>query len=158
MTEHHNGEVARTKIETGDLLLTIKGRIGNGGVAENVPRPANINQDVALSRLNDGINTYYIAGFLNSILGKMFINQIATGQINPFLGLGNLRTIPIPLFAPERMNEIGEHLKSKIHQAFDTRQQSKHLLDAAKRGVELAIEQDEQAAFDYLKQATNFEP
>jgi len=134
------------------LLLTIKGRIGNAAVVENVPRPANINQDVALLRLSDDINAYYIAGFLNSILGKMFINRIATGQINPFLGLGNLRTIPIPLFAPERMNEIGEHLKSKIHQAFDTQQQSKHLLETAKRGVELAIEQDEQAAMRFIEQ------
>jgi len=150
LTEHHNGEVARTKIETGDLLLTIKGRIGNAAVVENVPRPANINQDVALLRLRDDINAYYIAGFLNSILGKMFINRIATGQINPFLGLGNLRTIPIPLFAPEQMNKIGEHLKNKIHQAFDTQQQSKHLLETAKRGVELAIEQDEQAALELI--------
>lgn len=149
-TEHHNGEVARTKIETGDLLLTIKGRIGNAAVVENVPRPANINQDVALLRLRDDINAYYIAGFLNSILGKTFVNRIATGQINPFLGLGNLRTIPIPLFAPEQMNETGERLKNKIHRAFDAQQQSKHLLNTAKRGVESAIEQDERAALEEI--------
>lgn len=83
----------------------------------------------------------------------MFVNRIATGQINPFLGLGNLRTIPIPLFAPERMNEIGEHLKHKIHQAFDTQKESKHLLDAAKRGVELAIERDETTALEEIQNA-----
>lgn len=130
--------------------MTIKGRVGNAAVVENVPKPANINQDVALLRLRENVNAYYIAGYLNSVLGKSFINRIATGQINPFLGLGNLRTIPIPLFTEERMNDLGEHLKNKIKDAFAVERESKRLLELAKRGVELAIERDEQAALELI--------
>ncbi|MDQ3321590.1 MAG: hypothetical protein M3525_03905 [Acidobacteriota bacterium] len=98
--------------------------------------------------LKEGVNPYYIAGFINSVIGKMFVRQISTGQINPFLGLGNLRTIPIPLF--DNADEIGAHIKQKVIEAEQTQSQSKHLLETAKRAVEIAVEQDEKAALQWI--------
>ena len=156
LTEHHIGELARTQLIAGDLLLTIKGRIGNAAVIDAVPFTANINQDVALLRLLPNMNAYYIAGYINSILGKSFVNQICTGQINPFLGLGNLRTIPVPIFDDATMNRLGNDLEQKVYQAKQTQASSKRLLDVAKRGVEMAIEQDEVTAMQWMEaQARN---
>jgi hypothetical protein len=39
------------------ILLTIKGRVGNAALVEYLPGPANINQDVALLRLNARLQT-----------------------------------------------------------------------------------------------------
>ena len=39
----------------------------------------------------------------------------------------------------------------KVIESFDLRKKSKHLLECAKRAVEIAIEQDEQKAIDWLE-------
>lgn len=41
--------------------------------------------------------------------------------------------------------------RARISMSFNSRKQSKHLLECAKRAVELAIEQDEQTAIDWLE-------
>jgi hypothetical protein len=154
LTEHHQSELKRTQLQEGDVLITIKGRIGNAAIVEHLPSPTNINQDVALLRLVRGIHPYYIIGYLNSVIGKTLINQISTGQINPFLGLGNLRNLSVPLFEEQRMNLIGQRLQQIINRAYETAQSSKRLLDRARRGVEIAIEQDERAAMACLKESS----
>lgn len=149
-TEHHQKQLAKTAVKKNDLLITIKGKIGNAAVVENVPSPTNINQDVGLLRLKDGVDPYYIAGYINSILGKMFTKRISTGQINPFLGLGNLRTIPIPIF--DNANELGALIRAKVMDAERAASKSKYLLNTAKRAVEIAIEQNEDAAMEFIRQ------
>ena len=50
LREHHTGELKRTSLQEGDVLMTIKGRVGNAAVVEVKDPVANINQDVALLR------------------------------------------------------------------------------------------------------------
>jgi restriction endonuclease S subunit len=135
-TEHHEKQLKKTQVKENDVLITIKGRIGNVAVVQDVPFPTNINQDVGLLRLKENIHPYYIAGFLNSQAGKALTEQVCTGQINPFLGLGNLRTVKIPIFEMAKMNELGEIIKAKVNEATETRQSAKQLLEDAKRRVE----------------------
>lgn len=135
-TEHHEKQLKKTQVKENDVLITIKGRIGNVAVVEDVPFPTNINQDVGLLRLKESIHPYYVAGFLNSHAGKALTDQVCTGQINPFLGLGNLRSVQIPILERERMNELGELIKAKVTEATETLGSAKQLLDDAKRRVE----------------------
>lgn len=148
LTEHHQEQLAKTAIAENDLLITIKGKIGNAAIVEDIPQATNINQDVGLLRFKEGVNPYFIAGYINSVLGRMFVQQICTGQINPFLGLGNLRTIPIPLF--DNADELGQHIRQKVMEAEHARSQSTRLLETAKRAVEIAIEEDEEAAMAWI--------
>lgn len=152
LKEHHDGELSRTKLRANDLLITIKGRIGNAAVVDNVSRPTNINQDVALLRLIPEIHSYYVVGFLNSILGKALVEQMSTGQINPFLSLGGLRQIPIPIFDLKRMNELGNKVQDDVSQAHEAKIISSQLLNLAKTAVEQAIEQDEAIAEIWLRE------
>jgi restriction endonuclease S subunit len=138
-TEHHENQLKKTQVKENDVLITIKGRIGNVAIVEDVPFPTNINQDVGLLRLKENIHPYYIAGFLNSQAGKALTEQVCTGQINPFLGLGNLRTVKIPILETVRMNALGEMIKAKINEATETQQSAKQLLEDAKRRVENMI-------------------
>ena len=147
---HHNGELARTAVRNGDVLLTIKGRIGNFAIAESVPGPVNINQDVALARLNDRLPKWWVVTFLNSRLGKLFVQQFSTGGINPFLGLSNVRKLPVPRFEKDLMNQVAEATRSSVHAARAARARARALLERAKRAVEIAIEQDEAAALRFL--------
>ncbi|NET08889.1 MAG: hypothetical protein F6K16_30155 [Symploca sp. SIO2B6] len=152
LSKHHNGELSRTRLLNNDILVTIKGRIGNVAIVENLRGNVNLNQDVALLRLTPEIHPWYIVGFLNSSIGKTLIEQICTGQINPFLGFGNLKQIQIPIFDAKFMNEIGERIKEKTHSAHKASAESKELLELAKTGVEKAIEQDEKTAINWMKQ------
>jgi len=150
LMKHHQNELKRTQLQEGDILITIKGRIGNAAVVEHLTRASNINQDVALIRLIEDVHPYYVVGYLNSKIGKIFMNQICTGQINPFLGLGNLQTLIVPLFQRERMDSIGDRLHHKVNQAYEAAQESNRLLETAKCGVEIAIEEDEVAALRWI--------
>jgi hypothetical protein len=141
LAEHHLEEMKTTQLYEGDTLITIKGRIGNAAVVENLPVQTNINQDLALLRFKSGLSPWYIVGFLNSLAGKALTEQISTGQINPFLGLGSLRKVSIPLFDEDRMNEIGQRLQRKVAQAYQARQDAQRLLAEAKDEVERLIEE-----------------
>ncbi len=150
LAEHHCGELSRTALQESDVLLTIKGRVGNLAIVEQLPGLVNINQDVALLRFNDSLPVWYVLAFLNSPFGKLQTEQMCTGGINPFLGLSNVRRLEIPRFAESVMIEIGQQTRNKVHDARTARRQAHALLEAAKRAVEIAIEDSEAAALDYL--------
>lgn len=137
--EHHENLLSRTRLRNGDMLITIKGRIGNVAIVEGLNKPTNINQDVALLRLKEGYHPYYIAGFLNSLAGKALVEKASTGQINPFLRLGSLKQIPIPSFEKSRMDELGEQVKSTVTQAYKAQEKAQQLLETAKQRVEQMI-------------------
>lgn len=152
LLEHHTHELSRTALRNGDILLTIKGKIGNAAIVENIPGSININQDVALLRLNDTLPQWWVVTFLNSFFGKLFAEQYATGAINPFLGLFSVKKICIPRFEILTMNQIVEQTRQGIHSARTARLIAKNLLEAAKRAVEIAIEQNETVALAYLRE------
>jgi len=149
---HHHNELKRTQIKNGDILITIKGKVGNAAVVENLNKLVNINQDVALLRLKSGFNPYYLIGFLNSQLGKLLIEKASTGQINPFLSLGALKKLSIPVFSENIMENIGNLIQLKVESFNQTNWQSKQLLEIAKIGVEKAIETDEETATAWINQ------
>ncbi len=60
------------------------------------------------------------------------------------------KKVMLPKVRKEKQTEIQE----KVIESFSLRKQSKHLLEAAKRAVEIAIEQDEQTAIDWLENET----
>jgi eukaryotic-like serine/threonine-protein kinase len=93
-----------------------------------------------------------VLAFLNSLFGRLQVEQLATGGINPFLGLANVRKIDIPKFAALVMSEIAQTTKQRVHEARRNRQDAEKLLHLAKRAVEIAIEQDEKAAVNYLSE------
>lgn len=139
LIEHHNGELRRTRVQEGDCLFTIKGRIGNAAIAEEFTGPVNINQDVALFRLKRSMPPYYLMAYLNSPAGKAFTEQYCTGQINPFLGLGNIKLLPIPLYEPSRMEAIAEKARDVVLSARAARDESLRLLEEAKQIVQQAV-------------------
>jgi type I restriction enzyme S subunit len=54
-----------------------------------------------------------------------------------------------------KVNEAVQSLiKEKITESFDLRRQSKHLLECAKRAVEIAIEKNEKAAIKWIQEQT----
>jgi restriction endonuclease S subunit len=98
LSEHHTGELKRTILKENDVLVTIKGRAGNAAVVMEPPSEVNINQDVARVVLQRrDLSPFYVSAFIVSKYGRLQVEQLITDQINPFLGLGNLQRIQIPV-------------------------------------------------------------
>lgn len=142
LRRQHETELARTDLHDGDILMTIKGKVGNCAIVRNCPDFANINQDVALVRLRNGIHPYFFAAWFNSLMGKQLVEQRSTGGINPFLGLGNLRGMSFPVLDPKEHNRIGDLVQETVESAYAAEQEASALLERAKRQVEELIERE----------------
>lgn len=113
----HEFELRRTVLHDGDVLFTIKGRIGDCAPVINLRSATNVNQDVAVLRLKANVHPYFLAGWYNSALGRPFIRQAATGAINPFLGLYTLKNIWFPLIDESLMKSLGDEIESRVRSA-----------------------------------------
>ncbi len=117
--EDNHRFLSRTILKVNDLLITIKGKTGNAAVVYKLPQETNINQDVARIVLKESfngkkLNTYFIATYINSKYGRLQSEQLSTNQINPFLGLGNLKQIEIPILTEEFQNQISNIIKESL--------------------------------------------
>lgn len=142
LLRHHETELARTALRDGDILVTIKGKVGNCAVVRSCPDSANINQDVALVRLRKEIHPYFFAAWFNSPMGKQLTEQRSTGGINPFVGLGNLRQMPFPVIDPKEHWRIGGLVQEIVEKAYAAAREASGLLEKAKRRVEELIERE----------------
>ena len=59
------------------------------------------------------------------------------------------------IILPKIPEQIQQTIKNKISLVYETRAKSKQLLEIAKRGVEMAIEQDEETAEEWIKMQVN---
>ena len=95
----------------------------------------------------DKINPYCLLTLFNSPVGYQLTNRFMRGMVQQYIYPRDLIRIPIPLLPQAKQHQI----QQKVIESFNLRQQSKQLLECAKRAVELAIEQDEQAAINWLQ-------
>ena len=103
-----------------------------------------------LKSKTDRMNNEYLTLVLNSILAKEQANRDVGGSLIPHWRPDQIKATVIPILPEEKQIRI----QQKIIESFNLRKQSKHLLECAKRAVEIAIEQDEQTAVDWLEQRT----
>jgi len=96
------------------------------------------------------INKETLLAFLHSKPILALTLKPNTGTSYPVITDEDIMNMPVPLIP----SDIQEEIKKKITESFALRRQSKHLLECAKRAVEIAIEQDEQAAIDWLEKET----
>jgi len=94
------------------------------------------------------LNPIFLSVYLNSIAGKYQVDKYfkgSSGQIE--LYPKDIDNFYIPLVSDEIQQTIAEKVKS----SFKLKAESKKLLDLAKQAVEMAIEQDEEAAIKLIK-------
>ena len=92
------------------------------------------------------INEEYLTLVLNSVIGQQQMLRDSGGSVIYHWRPDQIKNVIIPLVEESIQVEI----KSKITESFDNRKKSKLLLEIAKRGVEIAIEQGEKAAQDWM--------
>ena len=84
---------------------------------------------------------------LNSILTQEQINRDVGGSVILHWRPEQVAGTVIPILSQEKQIDI----EQKVTESFNLRKRAKDFLECAKRGVEIAIEQDEQMAIDWLE-------
>ncbi|MBX4986814.1 hypothetical protein [Rhizobium lentis] len=137
-------------IENGDVLVngTGEGTIGRAASYLHTQRALPDNHVTVLR--TDAVDPVYLGVFLNSPLGQWQIErQIkgSSGQVE--LYPNDIARIMI-WNAPD---EVQQSVRAAILSAFDEERRARDLLEAAKRAIEIAIEDGEPAAMAYLDEA-----
>ena len=99
---------------------------------------------------NGRINNETLLAFLHSKPLLDWSLKPNTGTAYPVIVDDDILNLPIPILPAEKQAQI----QQKVVESFRLRKQSKHLLECAKRAVEIAIETDEQTAVDWLENET----
>lgn len=103
---------ARARVNVGDILISIKGTLGQVGVAESNLLPANMNRDVAIIKpFQSSPSGYYIAAFLRSSYGTYQLAREGSGGVQQMITLERLRDIKIPILAEDSIASIAYEYK-----------------------------------------------
>ncbi len=129
---------------------------GSPGIAYHLKeQPSKMIPSGGILRLkskNDKVNNEYLTLVLNSVLTQEQVKRDVGGSIILHWRPDQVKETVIPILSEEKQIEIQE----KITESFTLRKQSKHLLECAKQAVEMAIEQDEETALNWLKKQVDF--
>ena len=145
-------QIQSKQAQEGDVVVT---RVGTIGLSARIPEECDggtISDNLIRVRILDKskIDSYYLSCFLGSEIGKSLMLRNARGSVQQRLNQETFKEIMLPI--PDM--EVQSRIKHKIIESFNLRKQSKHLLECAKRAVEIAIEADEQTAIDWLERET----
>lgn len=149
---HAIGKPNSTMIKYGDVLMNGTGMGTIGRAAPYLHHyEALPDNHVTILRPQEGIiDPIYLAVFLNSLAGQYQVKKWFRGSS------GQIELYPddisrfIVWIAPD---DIQQSIRKAVENAFAAQRQARNLLDLAKRAVEIAIEENETTAMEFLKQS-----
>jgi type I restriction enzyme, S subunit len=97
--------LSRSKLASGDILMTITGNVGRVVYLDESFVTANMNQHIARIRINnDQVSSKFIYHFLTQNSVRRAFNTITTGQAYPQISLKQVRdaVIPLPSFSEQQ--------------------------------------------------------
>jgi restriction endonuclease S subunit len=141
-------EIREHQPKQGEILLS---KDATPGVAYHLQEePKKMIPSSGILRLKsktDKIGNEYLTLVLNSILTQEQVNRDVGGSVILHWRPDQVAKTAIPILQEEKQTEI----EQKVIESFNLRKRAKDLLERAKRAVEIAIEQDEQVAIDWLE-------
>ena len=144
---------ARHKVAIGDVIVSsIEGSLDSIALIDEEYDSALCSTGFHVIN-SQAFNSETLLVLLKSIVGQLQFKKGCSGTILAAIHKDEFAKIILPIIADEKQIQI----QQKIVESFRLRKQSKHLLECAKRAVEIAIEQDEQTAMDYLENTTQIQ-
>jgi len=88
----------RASVKEGDVLISIKGSLGQIAIAEDWLVPANLSRDVAIIKIKDNsVLSEYLAIYLQSKIGQDISTRLGSGGVQQMITLGRLRGVLVPV-------------------------------------------------------------
>ena len=148
-TENFGNELpsrAHRKISKDDLIVsTIEGSLGSIALITENWKNALCSTGFLVVN-SDKINSETLLVFLKTKVGQLQLKKGCKGTILTAIGKDEFSKIVLPKLDFEVQKQIQE----KISEMYATKSLSKSLLEIAKRGVEMAIEKDEETAEKWI--------
>ncbi|GAW86475.1 type I restriction enzyme M protein [Bathymodiolus platifrons methanotrophic gill symbiont] len=133
--------------QQGEILFSKDGSPGIAYYLKDKPQKMVVSGGILrLQSKADTINNEYLTLVLNSVLTQEQVKRDVGGSIILHWRPEQVKETIIPILPQAQQLQI----QQKITESFELRKQSKQLLENAKRAVEIAIEQDESKAIQWL--------
>ena len=137
----------QAKVNAGDVLISRSGTLGLTVVITESFDNAIFGSYFIRTRPDPNmINPTYLALYLNSLAGRLQIEQTNTGGVQTNLTIPTLQSLLIacpPL-------KVQQEFVAKVNKYYNLEDRSQQLLEIAKTGVEIAIETDENKAIEWM--------
>jgi len=132
----------------GEILLSKDATPGIACYLNNEPEKMIPSSGILRLKVKDinSIYSEYLTLVLNSVVVQKQIERDAGGSVINHWLVDQVKKTLIPVLPDSIQKEVSD----KIADSFMRREQSENLLDIAKRGVEMAIEKDEEEATKWL--------
>jgi restriction endonuclease S subunit len=152
-TTGYGGELpsrARRKVKTGDIIVSsIEGSLSSIALVGEEYNQALCSTGFYVIH-SEYFNSDALLVLMKSVVGQMLLKKGCNGTILTAINKDEFLNITLP----KLKDKIQIKIQSKVTESFNLRKQSKHLLESAKKAVEMAIEQDEPTAIKWLKGQT----
>jgi type I restriction enzyme S subunit len=126
-------EAKRTKVQTGDIIISITADLGRTGVIPtNFPK-AFINQHLAILRLKENYNPNYVSAFIASIGGQALFQKLDKGGVKSGLNFTDLKSYLIfcpPLSLQNQFAERVQMIETQKQQAQEALAKSEDLFQS----------------------------
>ena len=96
------------------------------------------------------VNSETLLVLFRSVVGQLQLKRGCSGTILTAINKQEFNKIVMPIVPKEKQTQVQE----RIAESFNLRKRSRHFLECARRAVEIAIEQDELTAIDWLGKET----
>lgn len=150
--KENQDKINNLKPKKGTILFSKDGSVG---IAYHLRQNYNGITSGAILHLNvkdeKRILPEYLTLALNSKVVQMQAERDAGGSIILHWRVGEIENVVVPIIDFDKQQEIAD----LIEQSFSLKKQSEHLLEVAKKAVEIAIEENEEDALKYIKTETN---
>lgn len=99
-------QFSRSRLEEGDLLLSIRGTVGRTCIIPEVLTGANITQDSARLSIQEGVSTIFVRWMLKSKSTQQRMQKAVKGVAVRGINIGDVRAVQIPLPPVVEQKEI----------------------------------------------------
>lgn len=128
INEECNNKLKRSKLHENDILFSIAGAIGKVAIVKKDMLPANINQALAIIRIDDKYNKKYLRYILSSEYIKEQYNRKKQGVAQLNLSLNDISELEIPIVDLKEQNKIADNL-DKVQKIINKNQEQIKLLE-----------------------------
>jgi restriction endonuclease S subunit len=130
ITNAKHEKLKRSKVFSGDIVLTKAGSIGNAAILPSHIKEANITSHLAKIEPRRGINPKYLCGYLNTSYAKLQITRLGSKTTRPELNVSEVSSILIVIPADDIQNQIVDIMESAYEMKRQKEAEAQKLLDS----------------------------
>ena len=126
----------RSKVDTGDLVMSIRATVGTIAMVPASLRGANLTQGTARISPGSNVTGIYLLEYLRSPSVQRWIERQVKGATFREITLGRLRELPV-MVPPMRTQQLFSSQVRKVASMIDAGSKSKEILDEIARSLQL---------------------